>query len=324
MTTYKGINGTAVQNFAGDPTNPIEGQVWYDSVAATFQYSSVTTAGAWSTGGNLNTARYFAQNGAGTQTTALVFGGQTPTSTAITESYNGSAWTEVNDLNTVRFGTGAGGTQTSALLAGGQAPSPVNSTSSESWNGTSWTATPSLNLGRQYLAGAIDVNTAGIVFGGLIAPGFTNARAETELWNGSVWAEVNDLNTARRSLPGVGSSIAGLAMGGYNTAATAVANTESYNGTCWAEVADQSTVGGASFGTQSSALKNNGTTTEIWNGTSWSTTTSASSPASNRSGVGTSSLGLLAGGETGGAATVATTEEWIGAGSPLIQTFTDS
>ena len=320
MTTYKGINGTAVQNFAGDPANPVEGQVWYDSVAATFQYSSATTAGAWATGGALNTARFFAQNGAGTQTAGLVFGGE-PT-TAATESYNGSAWTEVNDLNTARFTTGAGGTQTSALLAGGQAPSPVNSTSSESWNGTCWTATPSLNLGRQYLAGAIDVNTAGIVFGGLIAPGFINARAETELWNGSAWAEVNDLNTARRSLPGVGSSTAGLAMGGVNTAATAVANTESYNGTCWAEVADQSNVGGgASFGTQSSALKNNGTTTESWNGTSWSTGTSSSDNLSNRSGLGTSSLGLLAGGESPYSTA---TEEYLGAGSPVTVTFTDS
>ena len=43
--------------------------------------------------------------GAGTQTAGLAFGGQLfpPNApTAITESYNGTAWTEVNDLNTAR------------------------------------------------------------------------------------------------------------------------------------------------------------------------------------------------------------------------------
>jgi hypothetical protein len=34
-------------------------------------------AGAWATGGNLNTAR-FAMGGAGTQTAALAFGGEAP------------------------------------------------------------------------------------------------------------------------------------------------------------------------------------------------------------------------------------------------------
>ena len=38
MSTYKGLLGTAVQNFAGDPANPIAGQVWYDSVNAEFKY----------------------------------------------------------------------------------------------------------------------------------------------------------------------------------------------------------------------------------------------------------------------------------------------
>ncbi len=59
MTTYKGINGTAVQNYAGNIPNPEDGQVWYDSTNADFkyQYPNVTSAGAWSTGGALNTGR---------------------------------------------------------------------------------------------------------------------------------------------------------------------------------------------------------------------------------------------------------------------------
>ena len=39
--------------------------------------------------------------GAGTTTSTLVFGGGPPV-TNKTESWNGSTWTEVNDLNTAR------------------------------------------------------------------------------------------------------------------------------------------------------------------------------------------------------------------------------
>jgi hypothetical protein len=45
---------------------------------------------------------------------------QHPSVAAITESYNGTSWTEVNDLNTARRAVIAGaGTQTSALAFGG-------------------------------------------------------------------------------------------------------------------------------------------------------------------------------------------------------------
>jgi hypothetical protein len=57
MSDYKGIQGTAVQNFAGDPGDPINGQVWYDSVSSSFKYKVVIPTGAWATGGSLNTAR---------------------------------------------------------------------------------------------------------------------------------------------------------------------------------------------------------------------------------------------------------------------------
>jgi hypothetical protein len=51
MSDYKGIQGTAVQNFAGDPGDPIAGQVWYDSVSSSFKYQNVIPTGAWATGG---------------------------------------------------------------------------------------------------------------------------------------------------------------------------------------------------------------------------------------------------------------------------------
>jgi hypothetical protein len=91
MATYKGIQGFTIQNLSADPSNPIEGQVWYNSTSNVWKVEEATTAGAWATGGSLNTARY-ALAGAGTQTSALAFGGNDPTRTGATEEYNGATW----------------------------------------------------------------------------------------------------------------------------------------------------------------------------------------------------------------------------------------
>ena len=84
--------------------------------------------GAWSTGGSLNTARYYV-GAAGTQTAGLAFGGETPYR-AQTESYDGSSWTEVNDMNTAVATHGSNGTQTSALAYGGDLPPSTAQTES--------------------------------------------------------------------------------------------------------------------------------------------------------------------------------------------------
>jgi hypothetical protein len=74
MATYKGIQGFTIQNLSADPSNPIEGQVWYNSTSNVWKVEEATAAGAWATGNNLNTARRELA-GAGTQTSALAFGG---------------------------------------------------------------------------------------------------------------------------------------------------------------------------------------------------------------------------------------------------------
>ena len=66
----------------------------------------VAYAGSWATGGALNYARE-ELSGAGTQTAAIAAAGQVPSDTSPrsrteTEIYNGTAWTEVNDVNNGR------------------------------------------------------------------------------------------------------------------------------------------------------------------------------------------------------------------------------
>jgi hypothetical protein len=76
MATYKEIFGTNIEVLASDPANPVTGQVWYNSTDNLVKGAAATTAGAWATGGNLNTARSYGVAGAGIQTSAF-FGGAT-------------------------------------------------------------------------------------------------------------------------------------------------------------------------------------------------------------------------------------------------------
>ena len=75
---------------------------------------------SWTSGGSLNTARATMAQ-AGIQT-AAIFAGGNPGNNAVTETYNGTSFTEVSDLNTGRAqlaGLGTGSTNTAALASGG-------------------------------------------------------------------------------------------------------------------------------------------------------------------------------------------------------------
>ena len=211
MTTYKGINGFAVQSVASDPTFD-EGQVWYNNASYAFKLATLTTSGTFASGGNMNTARRYLA-GAGTQAATVVFGGYigAPTAalTAATESYNGTSWTSSpNVLNTARKYLGGCGTQTAALGFGGDS-GPI-SAATESWNGTSWTSVNSLNSARYGLSSAnAATQTAALAFGG------NGPTGATELWNGTSWtSNPTGLTTARYGSAGSGTQTSGLVSGG--------------------------------------------------------------------------------------------------------------
>jgi len=144
MTTYKAIHGKLIQALAADPDSAAyEGQIWFNTTSS--DYKTITkAAGAWGTGGNLNTAKRYGST-AGTQTAGLYFGGS-PGSTIAeeTEEYNGSAWTAGGDLNTARYDTTGFGTQTAGVCVGGTGDTDAT----EEYNGTSWTAVINLPTAR--------------------------------------------------------------------------------------------------------------------------------------------------------------------------------
>jgi hypothetical protein len=160
MAEYKGIKGFKVQYLSADPSNPIIGQTWYNSTSKDLKYTGVTTAGAWATGGDLNTARD-ALGGAGTQTATLAFGGNVSPATGATEEYDGSTWTSnPTGLNTARLGVAGAGTQTAALAFGGFVPPATYSGATEEYDGSTWASNPTgLNTVRRLLAGCRNTNS---------------------------------------------------------------------------------------------------------------------------------------------------------------------
>ena len=141
MTNSPEIKGQAIQaTGGGQPNDLIPGQVWYDGEAYGFKVAVDGFVGTWSSGGNMNTAR-FGLAGAGIQTAALGFGGYspsgnpgTPTSNE-TENYNGTNWVTSANLATARRALAGAGTQTAGLGFGGYTGSPfANSASTEEFN----------------------------------------------------------------------------------------------------------------------------------------------------------------------------------------------
>ena len=100
---------------------------------------------AWSIADPCNTGRAETPGSTGQSTTnALLWGGNIAgpfVATAFTESYNGSAWTEVADLATARSSPGkssSGSGNTNAMAIGG-IPPPSGLTNVEEWDDPTYT-----------------------------------------------------------------------------------------------------------------------------------------------------------------------------------------
>jgi hypothetical protein len=340
MTTYKEIKGTQIEVLESDPSNPVEGQVWYNSTSNVLKGNAATTAGSWASGGSMNTGRR-QMAGAGTSSSAaLGFGGYLapPPSapSALCESYNGTSWTEVNDLNTARRGLAGNGTQTSALAYGGNAP--PTSAKTNSWNGSSWTEVNDLGTARQQGGGAGADNTSALYSGGFTPP--STYQTVVEKWNGTNWTEVTDINTGRYGVQGFGIVTSALICGGQAGGSNYYKNTELYNGTNWTEVNDiafeRSFGGSAGYTDNTSGLIFGGyddsptdlrtVKVELWNGTNWTEQADLSPPSGflGMAGAGTATSAIAFGGEGPSNEMRTASEEWVGAGAPVVRTFTTS
>ena len=297
-----------------------------NGTASVEEFAGNQPIGGWSTGNSMNTARSDL-GGAGTQTAALAFGGYTTTAVANTESYDGTSWTEVNDLNTARDSNSSSRGSYSSTLYFMQ-DNPSTSGINESWNGTSWTEVTALNTARRQGGGLGADNESALAIGGTSSP--PTGVAICELWGGSSWTEVGDLNNQGIGIGGAGIVTAGLAVGRRRLAspATWTGKTESWNGTSWTETGDLNTNRAypGVLGTYTLALACGGgqptrvDNVEDWNGTSWAEVADLSSNRSTVGPGGNTTSGVVFGGYA--TAVSALTEEWSGS-SNTIKVLTD-
>jgi len=314
MADYKDIKGFPVQNFSSDQT--AIGQIYYNSASNTFK-GITAGAGSWASGGSLNVTRK-GINGFGTQTAAIGVGGQGGPGNSeqvLCESYNGTSWTEVNNVNNGKVYRGNCGVQTAGLLVGG---GPAT-TDTEEWDGTSWTETANYPVSIIFPQ-QLGVQTAAFVIGGY-EPYPTGVVTTTNTYNGTAFTSSTANNTARNEGAGAGTTTAAIIAAGATPSATA--NTEVWDGSSWTEVNNLNTgrtLAAGSGTTSTSMLVFSGAlnptpflaATESWDGTSW---TEVADLATARSAIGSSTngsaaLALAFGGAIQPGLAQSITEEW--------------
>jgi hypothetical protein len=175
--------------------------------------------------------------GCGTQTAAMVAGGETsgpPYRSPDTEWFNGTSWTEKANLANERYAAVLAGTQAGAICACGNIAPAGFSTLVESWDGSAWSTGTAAPQGKSDAMGG-GTFTSAMLTGGQAGPLPTLATADE--WNGTAWTEVGNLNQNRSYGGFAGASgTSALVFGGNIPPGTAL--TEQWNGTSWTEIAD--------------------------------------------------------------------------------------
>jgi hypothetical protein len=284
--------------------------------------ANTVTAGAWASGGNLNTGGRAGAAGSGIQTASIIAGGGLGTVLNNTESYNGSSWTNLPTLGTAR-GYMAGATNApytaTVVFGGATGPGGPYVGNSEEYSGSSWSEGNDLNNARGYLAG-FGTQTAAAAAGGTAPnPSPPSRQSHVEEYNGSSWSEVTDVPAAANAWGGCGTQTAGLVIGDVPMKGLL------YDGTNWTTIPTLNSQGNYNkvFGTTASAMTcgrnpGKGNDVEEWNGTTWFTQASLATPRFNGGQTGTTTAGLVAGSPTA-------TEEFTAETTALnLKTITDS
>ena len=334
-TTSPATLGTGGQGFApaGTSTSAVAGGVYSPTIVGTTQEYNVSintiTAAAFSSGNSQNLNSYN-RSGWGTQNAAWLAGGGYPSDKNESEEYDGTTWTEGNNLNTARNSAAVGGPQTAAIFATGS-----RTTNVEYYNGTSWTAQPASPQARSSAAGG-GTQSSFVMAGGTTAGSpYYPISSTGEEWNGSSWTSAGALPAPQGSMNGSAlgeSESAAILAGGAKSPAGppgyvphVVTNTSlDYGGTSWTANPNINTarVSPYFFGTTSLGIlaggdtNNSGSTTAIseqWNGSIFVTGANMATARYTGGRAGTATAGLVAGGYPGTPGSVGNaTEEYTG------------
>ena len=337
MATYREIKGLKVPYLDADlpsaSASTEEGGVWYNSI--TGKLRAFVAFDTWATSAPISTARNVLAGG-GIQTASFIAGGSTGSISALTEEYNGSAWTTIQSTPTILNDYGQWGTTTSAIATGGYTTTYIANTIA--YNGSSWSDLPSsadAPSSQAYRCAVNGTSTSGLACGnGPVSLTATlewttasplSVAQEGQVWynttstvlkgfaavGSGVWASGNAPSASRYGTGSAGTSTAGLQFAGYSNDTTAIAlNTETYDGTTWTEVGDLGTqrYGITGCGTTTAGLVFGGQgpppgmqdATESYNGTSWTSVNDDLLGRSSFGAAGTLTDGIAYGGEDPG------------------------
>jgi len=240
--------GTMSSYYGGAFSGTQTAGVYCGGVPGPTPTTSLYNGTSWTTNPTgLNQARHHVINsGSGTQTAAMVTGGETTPYAIIgnTEWFDGSTWSEKADLTVSRYTLVVGGNQAGAIGMTGYGPGVTAIV--EEWDGSAWTAGTAAPQAKYYAMGG-GSQTSAIVCGGSIPPQ-TNT---SDQWNGTAWTEVANMNSGRQQgSSAVPSGTSALIFGGEEPPRTG--KTELWDGTTWTEVAD--------LGTANNQVSGKGTT----------------------------------------------------------------
>jgi hypothetical protein len=170
----------------------------------------------WVSRGSLNTAREGLAGG-GNSENAICMGGYSGVMSAVTEEFNGSAWSVGGNLGTARTGLAGSGNSSEAICFGGFGYDFIYYATTEEYNGTGWSTGGDLATARKYLSGGGNSANA-IAIGGFY---YEEEPEEvlisydaTEEYNGTAWSSGGNLATARYYSAGGGNSSDAICMGG--------------------------------------------------------------------------------------------------------------
>ena len=283
---------------------------------------NTVTAAAWASGGPLNTAR-FGSAQMGSTTAGLVAGGSDPSGKKNeSEEYNGTSWTEGDNLNTTRgyLGGGRNSTQTAGLAFGGTTstgpdnPGATNAT--EEYDGSSWTSVNNMNYSARNLGG-LGTQTSALSAGGV------PVLATSGEYDGTNWTAGTSLPAGLQDNYGMtGATLtAGLLAGGEGPPGSTVSNTFEYDGTNWTAggTLPTATRENGMSGIQTAALMFGGADPSTtgrtigYDGTAWSTRPSLGTARAQAGGAGTATAAFCAGGLVPSPGATTATEEFTGA-----------
>ena len=311
MSTYENLHGRRINVVSSNPSNPKEGEVWYNSTLGLIK-GYVLSPASVSSGGSLTLARSQLGGCGSSQNSGVVFGGEAPSVpsiTAKTEEYDGTSWSNGGDAPTGKSDMVSVGTQTVALWGGG---SPTSS-ASYLYDGSSWTGTGAMTFSnRDVYSGGAGTSTAALSIGGFISPG--NYSAVMQTFDGSSWTNIP------QTFPSAPKTSSFSTTGIQTACISAGPGTDSieWNGSSWTSTNALATPSSNAVhtGTVSGSVLMSGspgyqTHIQTWDGTNWSNSPlSLSSGRAQGAEAGTSTASYIVGGADGTPTNSAATEEF--------------